>query len=109
LIDQGYWGLDLPLVVRDQEISIATLGAMPPRCYDGPHPGSRALSLQSPMLRGGDVRLMQLGLSIAGIDIKADGIFGRTSARCLKAYQSASNLSVTGAAEPGLVAQLADM
>ena len=108
LIDQGYWGLDLPLVVRNREISIATLGAMPPRCYDGPHPGSRALSLQSPMLCGADVRLMQVGLSSAGIDIKADGIFGRTSRRCLKAYQSTNHLPPTGAADPGLVAQLAE-
>jgi chitosanase len=82
---------------------------MPPHCYDGPHPGSRALSLQSPMLRGADVRLLQMGLSYAGIDIKADGIFGRTSVRCLKTYQSANNLSVTGAAAPGLIAQLADV
>ena len=24
IIDQGYWGLELPLVVRDKEISLAT-------------------------------------------------------------------------------------
>lgn len=61
LIDQGYWGLELPLVVREKEISSATLSAQPPGCYDGPQSGTRTLALQSPMQRGLDVRLVQLG------------------------------------------------
>jgi chitosanase len=32
LIDQGYWNLELPLVVRDQEISMASLSALPRGC-----------------------------------------------------------------------------
>lgn len=106
LIDQDYWGLDLPLVVRGKEISIATLTATPHRCYDGPQAGTRALSLQSPMLRGMDVRLVQLALSDAGIDIKADGIYGQTSVRRFKEYQSSKGLPVTGVAEVSLIAEL---
>lgn len=106
LIDQGYWNLELPLVVRGQEISAASLAALPPGCYDGPVPGSRMLAVQSPILRGLDVRRVQLGLSLRGVNIKADGLFGQTSARCIKAFQAARGLPATGVADVALVAQL---
>lgn len=106
LIDQGYWGLELPLVVRGQEISSVTLSATPRGCYDGPQPGTRPLALQSPLQRGLDVRLLQLGLSDRGVDIKADGIFGQTSQQLIKEYQTAHGLPVTGVADVALIAQL---
>jgi len=106
LLDQGMWGLELPLVVRGQEISVESLAATPPGCYDGPQPGTRVLALQSPLLRGLDVRLMQLGLSDLGADIKADGVFGRASVNGIKAYQASKGLPVTGVADIPLIAQL---
>jgi chitosanase len=106
LIDQGYWGLELPLVVRGNEISINTLTATPSGCYDGPQPGTRVLSLQSPLLRGLDVRLMQLGLSGLGANIKADGVFGQASVKCVKDYQASKGLAVTGVVDIPLIAQL---
>ncbi len=106
LIDQDYWGLELPLVVRGQEISSVTLSATPRGCYDGPQPGTRSLALQSPLQRGLDVRLLQLGLSDRGVDIKADGIFGQTSLQLIKKYQSTHGLPVTGVADVALIAQL---
>ncbi|MDH4285753.1 MAG: peptidoglycan-binding protein, partial [Gallionellaceae bacterium] len=106
LIDQGYWGLELPLVVRAAEISMASLNATPSGCYDGPQPGSRALALQSPLLRGLDVRLVQLGLSNSGADIKADGIFGQTSVSRIKEYQTRSGLPATGVADAALIMKL---
>lgn len=106
LIDQGFWGLELPLVVRGAEISLATLSATPAGCYDGPQPGTRSLSLQSPMVRGLDARLVQLGLSDRGADIKADGIFGQTSVKRLAEYQQANGLPATGVADLALIAQL---
>lgn len=108
LIEQGYWGLELPLVVRGAEISPATLRATPPGCYDGPQPGTRSIALQSPLARGLDVRLLQLGLSEQGVAIKADGIFGQTSANLLRQYQAAAGLPATGVADPALIARLAD-
>jgi chitosanase len=107
LIDQGYWGLELPLVVRGKEISVASLNAMPPGCFDGPQPGSRPLALQTPLLRGLDVRLVQLGLSNLGADIKADGVYGQTCLKRIKEYQAAHQLPVTGVADVALVVQLA--
>lgn len=106
LIDQGYWGLTLPLVVRDSEISLASLSASPPGCYAGPIPGSRRLTLRTPLLRGLDVRLLQVGLSELGMEIKADGIFGQTCYRLMKEYQSARGLPTTGVADVSQVLQL---
>ena len=109
LMDQGYWGLELPLVVRGREVSPATLSGLPPGCYDGPQPGTRALAVQSPFHRGLDVRLLQLGLSLADhqCEIRADGIYGSTTARWVKRHQEASGLPSTGVADPALVAKLA--
>jgi chitosanase len=106
LIDQGYWALDLPLVVRGQEISQASLSATPPGCYVGPQPGTRPLALASPLERGLDVRLTQLGLSDHGVDIMADGIFGQTCARRVREFQAAQALPVTGVADVALIAHL---
>ena len=106
LIDQNFWGLELPLVVRGAELSTATLNAIPLGCYDGPQPGTRQLALQSPLARGLDVRLMQLGLSNQGADIKADGVFAQTTAKRIKEYQTIQGLPVSGVAEPSLIARL---
>jgi chitosanase len=108
LIDQGYWGLELPLVVRGAEISLSTLRATPPGCYDGPQPATRSIALQTPLARGLDVRLLQLGLSENGIAVKADGIFGQTSVNLLKQYQASAGLPATGVADPVLISRLVE-
>lgn len=106
LIDQEAWGLQLPLVVRDHEISLGTLFALPPNCYDGPQPGSRPLGVQSPLQRGLDVRLVQLALSDQGCDVRADGIYGNASARFIRAFQRTSELPETGIADAALIQKL---
>ncbi|MCG2592656.1 peptidoglycan-binding protein [Ramlibacter sp. XY19] len=108
LVELGAWGLPLPLVVRDQEISLATLSGVPPGCYDGPQPGTRSVAVSSPLQRGLDVRLLQLGLCLSGFEeIRADGIFGTGSAAWLKSWQQAKGLPPTGVADPATVAKLA--
>jgi chitosanase len=106
LMDQDNWNLKLPLVVRDQEISQISLAGLPPRCYTGPQPGTRPLAVETPLPRGLDVRLVQLGLSDRSIAVKADGIFGQISMRCIKEYQATQGLPVTGVADINLIAQL---
>lgn len=106
LIDQNLWNLDLPLVVRGEEISAASLAAQPRGVFDGPLPGSRQLMLQTPIQRGLDVRRVQLGLSTAGREILADGLWGRGSTEVLKSYQQQHGLPPTGVADPALVLQL---
>lgn len=108
LIEQGYWGLELPLVVRGAEISLSTLRATPPGCYDGPQPGTRSIALQTPLARGLDVRLVQLGLSENGIAIKADGVFGQTSVNLLKKYQASAGLPSTGVADSLVISRLVE-
>ena len=106
LIELDAWSLSLPLVVRDAEISLASLAASPRGCYDGPEPGSRPLAVQSPLQRGLDVRLVQLGLSKRGADIRADGIFGQGAARSVREFQAAHGTPVTGIADVALIAML---
>lgn len=106
LIEQDAWGLPLPLVVRGQEISPASLSALPPGCYNGPQPGSRELSVQSPLLRGLDVRLVQLALSDQGCDLRADGIFGTATARFVTALQRTHELPENGVADAALIHRL---
>jgi chitosanase len=108
LIEQGYWGLELPLVIRGAEISLSTLRATPPGCYDGPQPGTRSIALQTPLARGLDVRLIQLGLSENGIAIKADGVFGQTSVNLLKKYQASAGLPTTGVADMVVISRLVE-
>jgi len=52
------------------------------------------------------VRLVQLGLSERGVNIKADGTFGQTSVTLLKGYQASHGLPVNGVADPLLISQL---
>jgi chitosanase len=107
LIALDAWGLELPLVVRGAEISDVTLAGVPPDAFSGPQPGTRDLTLQTPLFRGLDVRLLQLALSERGADIRADGVFGRASSDRVADHQRANGLPVTGAADTGLVAALA--
>lgn len=106
LAAQDAWALSLPLVVQGQEISLAMLQALPPGCHEGPQPGARELSVRSPMLRGQDVRLVQLALSDQGCDIRADGIFGNSTARFIRAFQRTGDLPETGVADVTVIDRL---
>lgn len=109
LADQDKWGLPLPLVVRGHEISVVTLNTLPQNCYDGPAPGSRRLGLQSPLCRGADVRLVQLALSLDGVNVTADGILGDGTRQALSEYQKRKDLPQTGTLEAAQVAALAQL
>ncbi|MDY0744013.1 peptidoglycan-binding protein [Paucibacter sp. R3-3] len=109
LIAQDLWGLPLPFVVRGNEIDLTALQATPAGCYDGPQPGTRSLALVSPMARGLDVRLLQLGLSDQGMAVVADGVFGKTSSQLVRDFQTAQGLVATGVADAALVSQLAGL
>lgn len=106
LAQHQQWSLPLPLLVREQEISETTLSGRPSDCYDGPAPASRALAVASPFARGLDVRLLQLGLSDAKLDVRADGVFGVGSAQAVRQYQKEHGMAVTGVADVALIAQL---
>lgn len=110
LIELDAWGLELPLVVRGAEISPTTLSGTPPGAYDGPHPGTRDISLPTsaaPLQRGLDVRLVQLALSERGAAIRADGVFGRASADRIADHQRSIGAAVTGVVDRALALSLA--
>jgi chitosanase len=107
LIEHHRWGLDLPVVVRGQEISTTTLAGAPPGCFDGPVPGSRALGLEAPLVRGLDVRMLQLGLSQRAMRITADGVYGPGCASAVRAFQAAHAMPATGVADVAMIASLA--
>lgn len=107
LIALGNWGLALPMVVLNREISLQTMAGLPVDAFDGPAPGTRPLALASPMLKGLDVRLLQLGLSDLGIDVRADAIFGQGSRDAVIALQRRQGLPATGALAAAEVLKLA--
>lgn len=107
LIELNNWGLGLPLVVQGQEVSLQSMAATPPDAFDGPQPGTRPLLLQTPMLQGLDVRLVQLGLSERGLDVRADAMFGSGSRDAIAAFQQSAGLPVTGMLDMASVLQVA--
>ncbi len=106
LMRNADWHLGLPLFVRGQEISELSLQAPAPGIYSGPAPGTRVLALQTPVLRGLDVRLLQLALSLEGEQIDADGVYGRVSANAVARQQAQRGNPSNGTAEPGLILKL---
>ncbi|MBQ2954284.1 MAG: peptidoglycan-binding protein [Clostridia bacterium] len=58
----------------------------------------------SPTLRrgdtGSDVTRLQQALQAAGYDLAADGVFGRKTRRCVRAFQRANGLAADGVAGP---------
>jgi len=108
--DYVAWGLELPLVIRGAEVSLASLAGTPPGAFDGPHPGTRLISLPtspSPLQRGLDVRLVQLALSERGAEIRADGVYGRASADRVADHQRSIGAAATGVVDPEMALALA--
>jgi chitosanase len=108
LVQHDSWPLELPLLVRTREISLTSLLAAPPDCYDGPALGSRPLAVTTPFTRGADVRLVQLGLSDAGIPVMADGVYGKGSAAAVRQYQAANGLASSDVIDKGLIMRIAE-
>jgi len=52
------------------------------------------------------VRLVQLGLSDRGLDVLADGLFGRHSADVVAEHQRRRGLPATGVADVPLILEL---
>ncbi|MEM9447616.1 MAG: peptidoglycan-binding domain-containing protein [Cyanobacteria bacterium P01_E01_bin.6] len=56
----------------------------------------RVIQVDSPLMRGDDVKLLQGAMLRAGISVKADGFFGPASAAAVKEFQNNNNLQPTG-------------
>ncbi len=106
LARQQAWQLTVPLVVRGVEISAITMAGDPPGSYSGPVPGSRELALASPLLRGADVRLLQLEIGTPELPLAADGIYGPATSDALRIYQEHNGMTQSGVASRDLLRAL---
>ena len=66
----------------------------------------RKIQLQSPYMRGDDVKLLQGALIRAGLSLVVDGIFGPTSEAKVKEYQRRQGLSASGIIDNATRSQL---
>jgi chitosanase len=66
--------------------------------YDGPAPRSRAIAVSAPLMRGRDVRLVQVLLTGPRFSerLVADAVFGQATAVAVQRLQTRLALPVTG-------------
>lgn len=107
LARQQAWQLTMPMVVHGAEISAITMAGDPPGCYSGPAPGSRELAMASPLLRGADVRLLQLEIGTPELPLAADGIYGAATCDALRIYQEHNGVPRSGVASRDFLRALA--
>lgn len=89
-MDQHKWGLELPFVVHGALIDASVLLEGSVRVSAEEPDSARILRLQTPAMRGEDVRRLQEALVRAGHRVTLDGVFGPETARAVKAFQQAS-------------------
>lgn len=107
LMDDNKWGLELPFVVRGVRIDASVLLDAPVRVSAEEPEAGRLLRLQTPALRGGDVRKLQEALRHAGYPVEVDGVFGQETHRAVMAFQKATGkLKVDGIVGPATRAAL---
>ncbi|MGD9009953.1 MAG: peptidoglycan-binding domain-containing protein, partial [Desulfobacteraceae bacterium] len=100
------WGLELPLTIRGIRIDEEVLGQKPVRA-SAQDVEERLLYLQSPNMRGDDVRQLQQALANAGLEVEVDGIFGQQTSEAVKKFQQQNDLTVDGIVGPATLAALA--
>lgn len=94
LIAEGNWDLKLPFFVRGLRADEAALS--PSLCISAEIAPDRLLKLQTPYLRGEDIRQVQLALNRAGFTVEADGVFGPGTAELVKQWQAQQGLTADG-------------
>lgn len=105
LIGQKKWGLELPLLVRGIRIDEEVLGGGPVRA-SAIDVEERLLFLQSPYMKGEDVRSVQKALKDAGFEIDVDGILGPDTGEAVETFQKYNGLTVDGVVGPATLAAL---
>lgn len=99
LIQQSNWDLSFPFYVRGIRVDEGAVAPTLPRA-SAQESGLRLLYLQSPFLRGDDVKEIQDALLRDGYSIKADGIFGRNTEKAIKEFQTKHGLKADGIIGP---------
>lgn len=106
LIEAGKWDLPLPLTVRNVIISEDILSSVyePPVIVSAGDTDERVLFYKRPLMRGDDVRRLQLALGFT--EKEADGVFGRVTEQAVKDFQNAHGLIPDGKVGPATRAAL---
>lgn len=76
------------------------------QAYYAEAPKARTLKLNEPLMKGKDVRVLQLALLGEGIEVSTDGVFGPNTHDAVIAYQKKHGLTPDGIAGPATSAKL---
>ena len=74
--------------------------------YYAEAPKARTLKLNQPLMKGKDVRALQLALLGEGIEVSTDGVFGAKTRDAVVAYQKKHGLTADGIAGPATSVKL---
>ena len=94
LITEDKWELQLPFTVRGLLIDEETL--TPNRSGSAQIDEVRLLRLQSPFMRGEDVRQVQEALKVKGFTIKVDDVYGANTELLVKEFQKQQKMKADG-------------
>jgi len=72
-------------------------------------PDDGTLKLVSPLMKGDRVKALQEGLIKSGIEIEADGFFGETTDKAVKAFQRKYRLKIDGKAGEATLKKLEEV
>jgi len=100
LINNGSWGLPLPLTVRGVLITEDILSAASPTRPSAHTPDEGTLHLQAPPMQGDNVRALQQALVSAGFSVAVDGVFQASTDAAVKQFQQQKGLTIDGIVGP---------
>ena len=106
LINFDKWDLPLPLRVRSVLIDEETLLSLAPLRVSAHSVDERTLLLQTPPMRGDDVKAVQQALLSAGYLVDVDGVFGPGTKAAVMQFQEKNGLRVDGVVGPATRAAL---
>jgi chitosanase len=106
LIGAGNWNLELPFRVRGILLSRNILTAAAPVRASAQDGGERALLLETPPMKGGDVRAVQEALQAAHLPVNVDGVYGPATEAAVRRFQTLRGLRPDGIAGPATRAAL---
>jgi len=100
LINNGSWGLPLPLTVRGVLITEDILSATSPTRPSAYTLDEGTLQLQTPPLQGDNVRALQQALVNAGFSLAVDGVLGASTDAAVRLFQQQKGLTIDGIVGP---------
>ena len=106
LIEDANWGLKLSFTCRGFLLSEAVLTESGDPRASSDEDEMRLLRLQTPFLRGDDVRALQQALRDAGKELRVDGIFGPATESAVRQWQGQHGLKIDGIVGPATRASL---